>query len=558
MKIPRDPDGLKRFAQETIQECLVSQARRRTQAQTWRQLYYTGTASSRASKHNKCYSLLDKLESFLFSPAEVRFSIDINSDEMETFGEISETAARYLNQEFARVHGGTNCGLEFGRAVGVGLMDGCAFIKPTWRNGRFRAHLIRQSFLGVLREDLTSLDEQEAFTHTQYHTKASFERLLRNHPDKKEIIARVQSAYRQADEDTIGDSYLREIVSGGLQPISITGTPSGQYGNVQIFAAPPQPMLAPEVQSELIAVHDLWVYDDEKNDWVTIRVADPDVIIEGRLKLENLGDVPGRHPFIKVCPNEVEGYFWGRSELANIAALQEILNQRIDDVDDIFRQQAKPPRAFSGFSGITQEKALALLSAGGTLTEAQSVGGKVENLAPQMPQMALDYLVALERWMDEAAGFSAILSGEGEAGVRAGAQAQTLIRTASPRMKDRSLIVEAQCAEFGDKCFAMAQLKNPRVFRTPKGKAFTLAQIPEGARAVVDSHTSSPAFQGDYLNIAFALQKAGAIDTATLIAMAHPPREDELIQKAKEREEAEAKMIAANPELLMDKKKKSR
>lgn len=558
MKIPRDAEGLKRFSQELIQECQVSVQRRRTQAQAWRQLYYTGTTSSKASKHNKCYSLLDKLESFLFSPAEVRFSIDINSDEQESFGEIAETGARFLNQEFARNHGGTNCGLEFGRAVGVGLIDGCAFIKPTWRNGRFRAHLIRQSFMGVLREDITSLDEQEAFTHTQYHTQASFERLLRNHPDKDEIIKRVQSAYRPADEDMIGDSYLREIVTGGLQPISITGTPSGQYGNVQVFAAPPQPLLAPEIQAELIAVHDLWVYDDDQNDWVTIRMADPDVIIEGRHRLMNLGDVPKRHPFVKVCPNEVEGYFWGRSELANVAALQEILNQRINDVDDIFRQQAKPPRAFSGFANITQEKALALLSAGGTLTESQGAGGKVENLAPQMPQMALDYLVALERWMDEAAGFSAILSGEGEAGVRAGAQAQTLIRTASPRMRDRSLIVEAQCAEFGDKCFAMEQVKNPRVFRTPKGKDFTLKQIPEGARVVVDSHTSSPAFQGDYLNIAFALQKAGAIDTATLIAMAHPPREDELIQKAKQREEAEAAMLAANPQLLLEKQKKGR
>jgi len=560
MKIPKTPDGLLKFSQEIVTQCQVSMDARRNQSRSWRQLYYSGTLLSKASKHNKCYSLIDKLTSYLYSPAEVRASIDLNSDEQDTFGEMAQAASSHLNQEFNRIYGGTNCSLTFGAAVELGLVDGCSFVRPTWRwvnqtRGTFVPHLVRASFMGVLREDLNSLDEQEAFTHSQYHTKASFERLLYNHPDKKALLDRASSAYQPVDQEVYNDTYLREIVSGGLQPISITGTPTGAMGNVQVLAAPPAPMLATEVAAELIRVDDIWVYDDDQQDWVTIRVCNPDIILEGRYRLQNLGDIPGRHPFVKVCPNEIEGYFWGRSELANVAALQEILNQRINDIDDIFRLQAKPPRSFSGFSNITSEKALALLSAGGTLTETQQVGAKVENLAPEMPAMALDYITVLERFMDEAAGFSAILSGEGADGVRGGAQAQTLIRTASPRMRDRSLIVEAQCAEFLDKCFAMAQAKDPAVYKTRKGASFTLKQLPDGARAVVDSHTSSPAFQGDYMNIAFALAKAGAIDMPTLLSMVHPPREDFLIQKARDREEAEAKLIAQNPQLLEDKKK---
>lgn len=562
MKIPRKPDALKDFAREMIEQCLISAPARRNQSMAWRQLYYAGTMGSKASKHNKCYSLLDKLESYLFSPAEVRFSIDIAADEQELFGEIAEAAASHLNQEFARIHGGANAGLVFGQAVGVGLMDGCAFVKPTWRaqgnRGFLKAHMIRQGFMGVLREDVNDLDEQDCFTHSQYHTKASFERLLHNHPDKAEILAQAAHAFAPRDgaSDTDQGSYFHEIVSGGLTPISITGTPSGAYGNVNVFAAPPSAILAPQVREELIRVDDLWVYDDDQNDWVTIRCADPDLIIEGRYRLQNLGDIPGRHPFVKVCPNEVPGYFWGRSELANIAALQEILNNRINDVDDIFRLQAKPPRSFSGFGTITDEKALALLAAGGVLTETAQIGAKVENLAPEMPPLALDYITFIERCMDESAGFSAILAGEAD-GIRAGAQAQTLVRTASPRMRDRSLIVEAQCAEFGDKCLAMEQAKNARVVRTigKQRKDFLLTQLPKSARVVVDSHTSSPAFQGDYMNIAFAMVKAGMASPADAIPMVHPPREDYLIQKAKEREEAEAEMIKRNPELLLDKKK---
>lgn len=540
MKVPRDAT-LTGWAQELIDECQVSIGRRREQARAWRQLYYTGTTGAKASKHNKCYSTIDKLASFLFSPAEVRFSIDLEADQQEEMGDCSDAAQRHLNQEFARGH----CGLAFGAAVELGLIDGCAFVRPIWRNGRYETHVIRQGFMGVLREDLSELDHQDAFTHSQYLTPAAFGRLITNHPDEKELAHRAQASFQPSPEDLLQDTYLREIVSGGLQPISLTGTPSGAYGNVSVFAAPPSPMLSSEVAANLIRVDDLWVWDDDLGDWVTLRMVEPGIIVEGKHRLQNLGDVPKQQPFVKVCPNEVNGYFWGRSELSNVAALQEILNARINDIDDIFRQQAKPPRAFSGFGAITQEKALALLSAGGTLTEDSPVGAKVENLAPQMPQMALDYLVMLERFFDEAAGFSAILSGQGAEGVRAGAQAQTLIRTASPRMRDRSLIVEAQCATLGQKCLAMSQAKNARVFKTAKRNAFVLSQLPDSARVVVDSHTSSPAFQGDYLNLAFALHKAGAIDTPTLIALTHPPREDELIEEAKQREAAQQKMMTA-------------
>ena len=553
MKIPRD-DKLAAWARELIDECTVSVVRRREQARAWRQLYFTGTTTARASKHNKCFSTIDKLASFLFSPAEVRFSVDLEADQQTTYGEMAESAARHLNQEYARGRGG----LAFGSAVELALIDGSAFIKPVWRNGRQEHHVIRQSFMGVLREDIGDLDQQDAFTHSQYLTRAQFARLVRGHQDEKELLARVQGAYQPQAEDMIGDTYLREIVSGGLTPISIAGGPSGAYGNVQVFSAPPSPLLASEVATDLIRIDDLWVFDDDLQDWVTIRMCEPDLIIEGKHRLQNLGDVPKQQPFVKVCANEINGYFWGRSELSNVAALQEILNNRINDIDDIFRLQAKPPRSFSGFGAITSEKALALLSAGGILTEEAPMGAKVENLAPQMPTMALDYLVMLERFFDEAAGFSAILSGAGEAGVRAGAQAQTLIRTASPRMRDRSLIVEAQCAAVGEKCLRMSQAKNARVFKTEKGAEFVLSQLPDSTRVVVDSHTSSPAFQGDYLNLAFALAKAGAVDMEDLIGMTHPPDEDKLRFKARKKQEALAKLAAQNPEAAKEMGKKSR
>lgn len=570
MRIPREKSALLDFTKELIEECEVSMENRRAQSRMWRQLFYTGSLTGRNSKHNKCYGHIDKLASYLFSPAEVRFSIDVESDQVAAFKSQLDTASRHINQEFARA----NCGLKFGQAVELALQDGCSLYKLIWRKGRYEPHIVRSGFFGVLREDIEDLDQQEAFIHTYYLTKSQFARILWNHPDKDEIENQAQSAFQAvSDSDILADTYLREMVTGGLSPISITGQASGSYGNVQVFSAPPAPMLGTQIRQDLIKVTDLWVWDDRSEDYVTIRYAEPDLLIEGRMRLQNLGDVPGDQPFTKICANEVAGYFWGRSELANVAALQGILNDRIDDVDNIFRLQAKPPRSFSGFGSITQEKALALLSAGGSLTEDAAIGAKVENLAPSMPDLALDYLVMIERWFDEAGGFSSVLSGNNEEGVRAGAQLQTLVRTASPRMRDRSLLIEAQCAAVGTRCLKMSAAKNPRVFTAPANKngpfsgimgmlpgtlknEFTLSQLPDSARVVVDSHTSSPAFQGDFLNLAFALQKAGAIDGETLISMTHPPREDEVIQRWRDNQEAQAEMIKQNPQLLLGGKKK--
>ena len=79
------------------------------------------------------------------------------------------------------------------------------------------------------------------------------------------------------------------------------------------------PMLAPEVAKQLVRIDELWVLDDERQDWTTIRVAENDIVIEGRYKHRNLlsdGDNPflkGEQPFRKICPNESDGYFWGQS-----------------------------------------------------------------------------------------------------------------------------------------------------------------------------------------------------------------------------------------------------
>lgn len=532
------------FARELIEECLVSRETRKDAARFWKRLYLSGSVDGPESKHNLCFSHIDKLSSLLFSPSEVRFTVSFDDDETRDWEEAADLSSRYINRQFGR----RNCDVAFAQALDLALIDGCSILKLAWGHSGYEPHIIKQQFFGVLREDIADLDHQDAFVHSYYLTPAQFRRLLGNHPRKSDILAQVVSSFSEAaTSDITDDSYFHEIVSGGLQPV---GNQQSQ-SSVAVFGSG-QPQLAPNVAAKLIRIDDLWVMNDEANkgegDWSTIRMVG-DIVVDGDLILRNLGDIPGDHPFTKVCVNADPNYFWGRSELAAVANLQTLLNARMNNYDEIWALAAKPPRSFVGFSGITPEKMRALLTRGGTFTD-DSPNGQINTHAPTMPPDALAYIESIKNNFDDVGGMTPIMSGQGESGVRAGVHANTLLRTSSPRIRDRAILAEKSCSTWGDMCFRMSRTKEARVFSTPGGKDFLLSQLPDDATVIVDSHTSSPAFSGDNANLGFALAKAGAIDGESLIEMTHPPHMANLILKFRQREKAKQEFIQAHPELL--------
>jgi hypothetical protein len=490
---------------------------------------------------------VDKLSSYLFSPAYLRFSLDFEADETTQWAEAVDIATRHFNREFHR----RRMGMAFAQANDVGLIKGCALLKVTWGRNGLEPHLIQPDFFGVLREDIEDLESQDAFVHSYFLTEAQFMRMMGHDPRGKSLLREIQDT-QPNNASELEDNYIHEIIIGGIQPVAV-GAGTGNKGSVNYIATPPGPKLAPSVATKLIRIDDLWFMNSEANDgkgdWNTVRMAG-DVVIEGQYQLRNLSGIKGLNPFIKVCPNEVPGFFWGRSELATVAPLQMLLNARLNDTDTIMRLAAKPPRAFTGFSNITDEKARALLSAGGTLTDGAAMNAKIETLSPNMPPGMLEYIGMINANFDEQGGFTPMTSGQGDAGVRSGAQAQTLLRTSAPRLLDRALVLEGQCASYADTCFEFIQSKDARVFKTPKGQEFMFSQLPGDVHITVDTHTSSPAFSGDSMNLAFALAARGAIDGEALIKMTHPPYEEDLILKFRAKQEQQAKLIQQHPELL--------
>lgn len=557
MKLPRDHVSLIGFAKELIDQCMYSRESRRLQSQNYRQLFYLGSTDGAPSKYNRCYTHVDKLSSYIFSAAGVRVTVEFEGDALAEWSEKTKASSRYMNRNSQRRRLGT----QFASANRVSLVEGAALAKLTWKNGWCAGHTVRPVFFGVLEEQKQSLDDQEAFVHQSYWTPSAFMRLVGpGHPDRAEIESNIKAVAQSKNEmDLIGDSYFHEIVTGGINPIGYAGAPARpSYGAVSL-TAPMMPFLAPEVAADLIRMDELWVWDDDRDDWTTIRYVDPGLLVEGKYRRRNLSDIPRDHPFTKVCSNEVEGSFWGRSEMASLTEPQRQLTLRTDDIDRIWTQRARPPRAFVGFQSVTDEKALALLAPGGYLSES-AIGGKVENLAPEMPAEALAYLEKLEQIFDDVGGFTNILSGEGEPGVRAGVHAGTLLRTSTPRLRERALDVEIAYGSFSTKALKMAQSKDAKVQipRGEEGQAFLLSQLPPDAVVSVDSHTSSPAFVEDERQLAYALAKAEAIDGETLIEMVHPPREDLLIERLRARQEAQAKWAAENPTAAAEASKRKR
>jgi len=153
----------------------------------------------------------------------------------------------------------------------------------------------------------------------------------------------------------------------------------------------------------------------------------------------------------------------------------------------------------------------------------------------------MEELEFIFKMFDDAAGFSAIMSGQGEPGVRAGVHAQTLVRTSSPHLIDQAARIERQLASTAFIGLRIMQAMDPFIYTTDDSKIeFTLGQLPGDMQVQVDSHSASPAFAEDNRQVAIALARAGAIDAEDLIHMLHPPGAELLLARLRQRKKEQA------------------
>lgn len=518
MRIPKNPEDRETFYLDIISKCMVSREKRAADYNTLRSWYLFGNGPDEApALYNKIFPHIDQLTSFVYSAETTRFSITLGASISEQEYAKVPSLTRMLNDEWLN----SNADLTFAQAVSWSLAYNSTFIKLVANNG-VHPHFVEPHCMGVLREDIPGLDSQEAVVQTYYITKSQLYSQLYSHPKREQIVARLNAVQHDRTE-----------IANGIERIMISQIDPTLYGNVNLDLSGFNRYKA-EVAEPTVEMTELWLWNDEINDYQVVTKADPDIIIYDRAG-ESLW-MKGELPFIQICPNPVYDYFWGQAEVQRLVFLQGLRNKRMTEILDLLSKQVSPPTALIGFTGILDEKNFALNRAGGLLA-TDMPSAKVEKLAPNIPQDLFREIGEIDAMFEEASGIVSVLQGRGESGVRSSGHASQLARLGSSRAKKRALVIEDSLEKLATMYLKALRLYNPTHLKDTHGTPFIANQFPEDFVVKVDAHSNSPIFMEDLRSLAFNLFEAQVIDKESLLDLLEPPMKQQLKERLKQMEE---------------------
>ena len=594
MYVPSNLKEIGDFGADLIARCSVSMKQRMERGAAYRNVFLTGEADGTPQIYKKTYAYIDDLASMLYSPIELRFAVAPHGRAGPIDRALGHASASVLNTEFRR--GGLDEICE--DAVLWALIKGKTFVQLLWNKHGFEPHLIMPEQFGVLEEGKPTLAKQKAFFHRTWLTLDDFADRVRGHPKERQLMRAVRKYTIGSPDKQDDEQYAttRMVMLGGLYPYQVAASPvPGQRANRGIveWLTAPQPQLAPETRVSLVPLDELWAWDSAAEDWVTIQLCGPDCVLLPTIRLSNAfadyvvpadkrkraaandgNPLSGKHPFVEFCVNRTPQYFWGDSEVRIVGSLQNALNARVDGINKVLRKQEDPPRIFTGMS--SNQQALAKIKRPGGYLVESSPQAKHEELMPKVPS---DFWVSIDRFLamfNDVGGTPSVVRGEGESGVRSQGHAETLVRMASPRYKDRALAAERSVECLGALGLDVLRAKNgevqvawvkesvvgpfknhpldPELYEPPapglSGIEFWFSQLDDNQKVSVDAHSSSPLFSQDARALIFALAKLQAVSPREVIELTHPPREDELVENLETAEAVKAAFIQAHPELL--------
>ena len=163
MKIPKgDIDRFLLYA-EVSQACMKSRDDRITEYIA-RECYYLFGAPSGSppTTFNKIYPAIQTLASFLYAAESTSFTIELpaNAEKEDMLRMVP--VARQINRTWL----GSDSDAVSAQCVEWSLVYGAMIMKTIWRDGHYRAYVVRPHDFGVYEEDKTSIDDQDAlFLH---------------------------------------------------------------------------------------------------------------------------------------------------------------------------------------------------------------------------------------------------------------------------------------------------------------------------------------------------------------------------------------------------------
>ena len=544
--LPTGEKELIPVANELIETCRVSQANRAAYYRLLNQVAETGRPDGMKALINMMNAHLERTASHLYSPIELKFSYDFDNDYTPNIIKRGQVAAKHLTRHWER----SASDKLFGQGVFEGLKYGAAILKQWPRiegpvdkqRISYEKKLVMPWNFGVFRESEGDIDNQEALCETSYLTGPEVWQRIWRFPDAKKLYERIM-VHGQMGQSTNGgpDSFFHQVLSTSQINTGVGGaTRPVPGGIVQLGNDPNYPTISPTDGAPTVRFHELWVKGED--DYVTIQMVEPDILVT-RFKMANLLNIERIQPYRLIQPNPMVNWFWGRSELIDLIEPQGFLSSLCDDLKRLIGLQIDKILAFSGDNTITDES-YAQFRMAGWLNTGQ--GGKVEDLTPKFPSELLPIIKYVQEQINTLGSFPDIMQGKGESGVRAGAHAETLMKTASPTLRDRALLVESQCAACADLTMTMMEAKEDRKFWTDPEKmedtAFMLSDLPEDWRVTVDSHSSSPIFADEATQLLFALRKVGDVDGEFIIDHTAVPDKETAKASLRERKKAGQQM----------------
>ena len=524
MKLPPQKE-LFTFYVELAMKCNGTREARREMYNYWRSFFLFG-AGPEGGDHiiNKIYPHIEQLNALMYSSETTRFSIDLSPSASDLHKSQIGTLMQSLNNDWHLA----NTDITFGQALLWSFCYGSMFVKLRVNAGQIEPFVVEPHDIGVLREDISGLWRQEAFTHQYFITKSQFEYELRQipHPRLDQIMKAITPVPRPTTSE--GMMALDRIVTSQSTPNMI--------GNVNLDLAGSN-KYKPQVSEDLLRMTELYVFDDDIKDFRIVTMAEPGVVVFDRpLKSVFLKN---EIPLIQVCPNPAHDYFWGHSEVDKLVSLQKMRNTRMEQIVHLLNLQTRPPKFGSGFQGDIGEIADTLDSPSGVIS-ADMPGAKMESLAPKVPDDVYKEIREIDSMFEEISGITNVISGRGEQGVRSQGHAANLARLGSSRAKKRALIIEDQLEKLANLFLQLKKVYDPSRYRSEDGIEFIADQFTDQFIVKVDAHSNSPIFQEDQRALAFELFKAKAIDRQSLLDLLDVPMKELLKLRLTKMEAAEA------------------
>jgi hypothetical protein len=530
MKLPASSE-LFAFYQDLTAKCASSRDERKRLYNYLRMFFLYGCGPE-GGEHiiNKIYPHVEQVNALVYSSETTRFSIDLAPTASDLAKAQVGPLMRFLNNEWHL----SNTDLVFSEASLWAHCYGSMFVKTRVNAGQIETFLVEPHDMGVLREDISGLWRQEAFTHSYYVTESQFEYELRQipHPRLESILKAITPRPRSTELDT--SMVMDRIVTSQSTPNMI--------GNVNIDLGINN-KYKPQVAEELLRMTELYVFDDDLGDYRIVTLAEPGIVVFDRA-LSSLF-LKNEQPFVQVCPNPAYDYFWGYSVVDRLVPLQKMRNERMEQIIHMLNLQARPPKFGSGFQGSIDEIADTLDSPSGVIS-ADLPGARMETISPQIPEDLYKEIREIDGMFEEMTGITNVMSGRGESGVRSQGHAANLARLGSARAKKRALTIEDQLEKLANLFLMLIKEYKPDRMRADPvenqkdGLEFIAEQFTDKFIVKVDAHSNSPIFMEDQRQLAFELLKAKAIDRQSLLDLLDVPMKELLKLRLTKMEVAEA------------------